>query len=274
MTEVTSNFIDVDGIETHYLQCGDASAPPIILIHGGGAGASADGNWGHLLPVFGQNFHTIAMEMVGFGDTAKPDPASYEYSQDNRIKHLARFINAMGLHSVPIIGNSMGGATALGLAMRRPQMVGALVLMGSAGLNTEITPALKPILHYDFSLEGMQKLVDALTGSRFKANDEIIRRRYEDSLRPDTREAYQHIMAWIGKQGGLYYAEEDIARVKTKTLVVNGKEDKVVPLSCAYRFLELLENSHGYIIPHAGHWVMIEAAEEFADIVMHFLRRI
>ena len=81
-------------------------------------------------------------------------------------------------------------------------------------------------------------------------------------------------MAWIGQQGGLFYPAEDIARVKTQTLVVNGKEDLVVPLSCAYKFLELLENSRGYLIPHVGHWVMIEAPEEFAELVKRFLDRV
>jgi pimeloyl-ACP methyl ester carboxylesterase len=63
-----------------------------------------------------------------------------------------------------------------------------------------------------------------------------------------------------------------IARVKTDTLLVNEKE--VVPLFCAYKFLELLENWRGYLIPHTGHWVTIEAANEFIEVVTSFLRRV
>lgn len=274
MSEISSHHVDIDGISTHYLACGADNLPALVLIHGGGAGASSRSNWSHLLPVFARNYRCIAVDMVGFGETGKPDPDSYTYSQDNRVRHLCGFVEALEIGPAPLIGNSMGGATALGVAMARPELVSALVLMGSAGLNTELSPALRPILNYDFTLEGMRRLVGGLTGSRYSASEEIIQSRYEDSLKPDTRAAYQQIMAWIGQQGGLFYPEEDIARVKTQTLVVNGKEDLVVPLSCAYKFLELLENSRGYLIPHVGHWVMVEAPEEFASLVNQFLDRV
>jgi len=274
MSEISSHFIDVDGIRTHYLACGDESLPAVVLIHGGGAGASSRGNWSHLLPVFSQNYRTLAVDMVGFGETDKPDPAEYSYSQDNRVKHLAGVIEYLNIGPAPLIGNSMGGATALGVAMVKPELVSALVLMGSAGLNTELSPALRPILNYDFTVEGMRRLVDGLTGSRYQCDEAIIHSRHEDSLRPDAKTAYGSIMAWIGQQGGLFYPEEDIARVTTQTLVVNGKEDLVVPLTCAYKFLELLENSRGYLIPHVGHWVMIEAPDEFAEVVNRFLGRV
>ncbi len=74
MSEISSHFIDVDGIRTHYLSCGDDSRPAVVLVHGGGAGASSRSNWSHLLPVFGANYRTLAVDMVGFGDTDKPDP--------------------------------------------------------------------------------------------------------------------------------------------------------------------------------------------------------
>jgi 2-hydroxy-6-oxo-6-(2'-aminophenyl)hexa-2,4-dienoate hydrolase len=270
---VASRFVDAGGIRTHYLECGPADAPPLVLIHGGGAGANARGNWSATLPFFAARYRVIAVDMVGFGGTAKPD-GGYEYSQANRNAHLADFLDAMGLGPVPLVGNSMGGATALGVAMTRPELVSRLVLMGSAGLNAEITPALAPILRYDFTPAGMRRLIDGLTGPRFSASDDIVQARYEESILGDTRRAYAAIMSWIGGQGGLFYPEEEIAAVKTETLVVNGKHDLVVPLSWAYRFLELLDNSRGYIVPHCGHWVMIEAPREFADVVTTFLERV
>jgi 2-hydroxy-6-oxo-6-(2'-aminophenyl)hexa-2,4-dienoate hydrolase len=269
---IASQFADARGIRTHYLECGERSAPPLVLVHGGGAGANALGNWRGAMPALARRHRVIAVEMVGFGETDKPD-GGFEYSQPARNAHLADFLEALALGPVPLVGNSMGGATALGVAMERPELVAALVLMGSAGLNVEITPALAPILRYDFTMEGMRRLIDGLTGPRFTASDDIVRARYEDSIRPDARRAYEAAMKWIARQGGLFYPEERIAAVKAETLVVNGKHDRVVPLSCAYRFLELLENSRGYIVPHCGHWVMIEAPGEFASIVLHFLAR-
>jgi 2-hydroxy-6-oxo-6-(2'-aminophenyl)hexa-2,4-dienoate hydrolase len=270
---VASRFADAGGIRTHYIECGEPAATPLVLVHGGGAGANAMGNWRATLPAFARRHRVIAVEMLGFGETDKPD-GGFEYSQPARNAHLAAFLQALGLGPVALVGNSMGGATALGVAMERPELVSALVLMGSAGLNAEITPALAPILRYDFTLEGMRRLVDGLTGPRFSAPDDVVRARYEDSIRPDARRAYQAAMTWIAGQGGLFYDESRIASVKTETLVVNGKHDRVVPLACAYRFLELLENSRGYIVPHCGHWVMIEAPDEFAEVALQFLARL
>ena len=112
--------------------------------------------------------------------------------------------------------------------------------MGSAGLNTEISEALKPIVFYDFTREGMLRLVKALTSSRFNVDENLINYRFERSLEPATRHAYGCIMQWVKDHGGLHYQEAYIARVHTPTLIVNGKDDIVVPLNNAYRFLELM----------------------------------
>jgi len=267
----TSRFVDLRGIRTHYIEAGNDESPTVVLLHGGGAGADSIGNWRYALPLLARDFRVIAMDMVGFGQTDKPDPATYAYSQAGRNAHLADFIIALGLGPAILVGNSMGGATALGVAMEQPQLVRSLVLMGSAGLNSEISESLKPIVYYDFTPEGMRRLVGALTGPGFKADDELVRRRYELSVQPDARRAYAAIMEWIRGQGGLFYPEEALRAVTAPTLVVNGKHDLVVPPRNAYRMLELLQNSWGYIVPHCGHWAMIEAPADFALATRSFL---
>jgi 2-hydroxy-6-oxo-6-(2'-aminophenyl)hexa-2,4-dienoate hydrolase len=268
-TSWTSRFADAGGLRTHYLEAGNPAAPPVVLLHGGGAGADAIGNWHHTIPHLARTHRVIALDMVGFGRTAKPE--SFAYSQAARNRHLGDFCAALKLSRAAFVGNSMGGATALGLAMQRPELFDRLVLMGSAGLNSEITEALKPIVFYDYTLEGMRKLIGALTGERFTVSEDLVSRRHELSIDPDTRRAYSATMAWIREQGGLFYAEDDIRRVRTPTLVVNGKNDLVVPLRNAYRFLELLPNSWGYLIPHCGHWAMLEAPADFIAATTTFL---
>jgi len=78
-------------------------------------------------------------------------------------------------------------------------------------------------------------------------------------------------MKWIQDQCGLFYPEDALRAVTVPTLVVNGKDDRVVPLANAFRMLELLRNSWGYILPHCGHWAMIEAPQEFALATRDFL---
>jgi len=264
-----SHYIDASGIKTHYLEAGQGK--PIILMHGGGAGADAWSNWRGCIPTFARHFRVLAIDMLGFGKTDKPDPASFVYSQDARSKHLANFIEAMDLQKVSLVGNSMGGATSLGVCMQRPELVDKLVLMGSAGLNAEISEALRVILSYAPSRENMQQLVRVLTHDEFQPDPEVLEYRYNLTQQPGVMAAYGATMKWVAQQGGLFYPEEAIQQVKHNTLIVNGKQDKIVPPELGWKFSQLLENSRLYLIPHCGHWAMVEHPQEFCDMVTWFL---
>lgn len=280
MTPPDGHLITTGDFQTHYLDVGEGE--PVILLHGGGAGADGWSNWQHTLPAFSKRFRALAVDLVGFGRSGKPDPASFTYSQAARTRQLIDFIEALGLEKVSIVGNSMGGCTALGVAIERPDLLDNLVLMGSAGLGGK--PAPKPaaspdagsappissILHYDFTEEGMRRIVSALTAPGYEAPEDQVRYRYELAVQPDTRAAYEATTAWV-RENGLKHPEEDLAKIKTRTLVVNGKNDKIVPVTTAYKYLELLENSTGYIVPNCGHWAMIEHPDLFARVTLDFL---
>ena len=264
-----SSYADVNGINTHYYEAGAGEA--LILLHGGGAGADSFGNWRGCLGSFAEHFHVYAIDMPGFGFTGKPGPENYPYSQQARNEHIIAVIEALGLASVNLVGNSMGGCTSMGVAVERPDLVNKLVLMGSAGVRAPITDELKAIMNYDYTTDGMVRIVRGLTNPNFRFDDELVNYRHALSIREDARQAYNAVMGWIRDQGGLYHEDEYMARITHKTLVVNGKLDKVVPLSSAYRLLELIENSWGYIIPECGHWAMIEKPEQFAAASLSFL---
>jgi pimeloyl-ACP methyl ester carboxylesterase len=272
MAEFTSRYADADGIRTHYLEAG-AGGPPLVLVHGGGAGADSWGNWRDCIPRYAPYFRVLAVDMVGFGKTDKPDPARYQYTQANRNRHLAAFIEALDLAPAHLIGNSMGGATALGVAMTRPELVDRMVLMGSAGLaiSNPDPDVRKALVEYDFTVEGMHRLMRTLTGRGFQLDEDLVRYRHALTIDPATRAALEAIHK-ATRSEGLAYPEQEIRKVKTPTLVVGGKEDKIAVLARTYGFLELLENSWGFVLPRAGHWVMIERPDEFVAVTEAFLR--
>ena len=275
-TGVASRFIDAAGVRTHYLEAGPEAGggEPLILVHGGGAGADAYGNWLDCIQVFAKSYRVIAPDMIGFGYTDKPSPDVYVYDQPGRNKHLADFLEAMGLSGVALVGNSMGGAASIGVAIDKPHLVSRLVLMGSAGLPIPERPSAHLLhnLHYDFTVEGMRRVVGGLTGPDFKPSDAMIQYRYDLCEDPEIKAALQAINA-VTKTGTLNYSEDAVRQIKHPVLVVNGKEDGVSILPRAYRFLELLDNSWGYIVPHCGHWAMIEQKDDFCQAVEGFLAR-
>src|SRR3546814_9651250 len=123
---------------------------------------------------------------------------------------------ALVLCAAVVVGDSMGGATASGVAVDRPDLVRRLVLMGSAGLVSRIDPALAPILNYDFTREGMVRLVEALTHDGFEIRDEMIDYRMKYAVRDDVRAAYSATMEWVMSSGGLAW-DEDYLRDRQST---------------------------------------------------------
>lgn len=268
MRSFRTSTVPVDGIDTHFIDEGEG--PPIVLIHGGGAGADSRGNWSEVIPIFSQGHRVIALDMLGFGYTGKP-AGDFVYSQDARNRHLIGFLDALGLTAASLVGNSMGGATAIAAAVERPDRVAKLVLMGSAGLVMHLGEAIQSVLRYDFTREGMVRIIRALTSDGFVIDDALVDYRVELASDPESKRSYSATMKWVHDQGGLYYNPSYVARVAVPTLIVNGKQDKVVSLDLARQFLDLIPRSWGYFIPDCGHWAMIEHPEDFSRATLGFI---
>ena len=269
MVEFSTKTIKAGALDTHYIDQGQGR--PVVFIHGGGAGADAYSNWSKTIPILAPHCRVLAVDMLGFGKTDKPDGA-FEYTQTARNDHLISFLEALKLKNAVVVGNSMGGATAIGAAVQRPDLVGKLVLMGSAGLVTTLSPALRAILHFDFTREGMVAIVRALTTEQFPIDDQLVDYRMKNALDPDARRAYGATMKVVQAEGGLAYKDSFVASVQVPTLIVNGKQDKIVSLEVARRFLDLIPRSWGYFIPQCGHWAMIEHPDDFAGITLNFIK--
>jgi pimeloyl-ACP methyl ester carboxylesterase len=224
------------------------------------------------MPLFANNFEIFAVDMVGFGKTDKPDPDAYAYTKENRSRHLAKFIETLGKGPVSIIGNSMGGAASIGVAMERPDLIRRMVLMGSAGIavNNPDPAPMKALASYDYTLDGMRRMMRVLAGPDYEVDEDLATYRHELSLDPARKSAMTAIIT-EARQGGLAYEDDAIRQIKLPTLVVGGKEDQIAIPARNYRFLELLDNSWGFILPHCGHWVMMERPQEFAAVTLDFL---
>lgn len=275
MSAYESKYVNVNGVRTHYIEAG--SGDPLILIHGGGAGADSRSNWTQCLPAYARYMRAIAVDMFGFGSTDMPSPDSVAYTQETRTRHMIGFIEALGLNQVNLIGNSMGGTTAMGVVLQRPDLVSNLVLMGAA---VNMAPPdmaanrgnLAPVLGYNFTREGMLALIKGLTYS-YDPPDEVVDYRYTRSIRAEAKIANTATMAWVG-QNGLCYTDEQIGSIKTRTLVVAGKNDRMVPVHKMYQLLDTLSQAWGYIMPNCGHWVMIEYPKEFTTMTLRFFGKL
>lgn len=270
--QIEKDHLLANGIRTHVLAAGKGET--IVFVHGGGAGADAWGNWKDVLPRFAaEGYRAVAMDMVGFGESEKPDPAEFEYTSQARIDHLAATIQALGTEKVSLVGNSMGGATSLGVCMQRPELVNKLVLLGSAGRHRPVRQSqeLQSVLHYTPGRDQMRKIVQALTFEDFEIDDALIDYRLKVSQSPGTMAAYAATMKWVGEHG-MFYTDDELSRIPHKTFVIHGKNDRMVPLEDSLDICKLIKNAGMYVIPNCGHWAMIEHPDAFCSATFDFLR--
>jgi 2-hydroxymuconate-semialdehyde hydrolase/2-hydroxy-6-oxo-octa-2,4-dienoate hydrolase len=268
---VTPQVIEAGGIMTAYLEAG--SGDPVLLLHGSGPGVSGTANWQYNIPVLAEKFHVLAPDIVGFGGTERP--ADIVYSLRAWTDHVWAFLDAHGIEKTAIVGNSLGGRIALQMATDRPDRISRMVLMGSPGVGMTPTEGLAALRAYEPSHDAMR----ALLRNYFAVNpmlitDELVAIRYEASIADGAYEAYRAMFFDPRHRGSeLGITEEEVHAITTPSLLVHGREDKVVPVSVSVTMLGLLPNADLHVFSHCGHWTQIERADEFSALVADFLGR-
>jgi 2-hydroxymuconate-semialdehyde hydrolase len=243
----------------------------VLLVHGSGPGVSAWANWRLVMPELAKSRRVLAPDMVGFGFTDRP--AGQAYSMDVWVQQALDLLDALGVPQVDLVGNSFGGALALALAIRAPQRVRRLVLMGSVGVPFAITPGLDAVWGYQPSLAAMKGLLDIFAYNRALVTDELAELRHQASIRPGFQESFSAMFPaprqrWVDAMAS---AEANIRALPQETLVIHGREDRVIPLQNSLTLADWIPNSQLHVFGHCGHWTQIEHAGRFARLVGDFL---
>ena len=258
------------GIRTNYHDSGGAGAP-VLLIHGSGPGVSAWANWRLVMPALAQQARVIAPDMVGFGYTERPQ--DFVYNMDAWVRQAVGLLDALGIERTDLVGNSFGGGLSLALAIRHPERVRRLVLMGSAGVSFPLTEGLDAVWGYTPSVENMRAIMDYFAFDQGLMSDDLARLRFEASIRPGFQESFAAMFPaprqrWIE---ALASAEADIRALPHQALVIHGREDRVIPLSTSLTLSSWIQRSQLHVYGQCGHWTQIEHAARFARLVGDFL---
>jgi pimeloyl-ACP methyl ester carboxylesterase len=268
-SEATGRTIDAAGISTHYHEAG--SGPPVLLLHGSGPGVSAWANWRLTIPALAQRYRVIAPDLVGFGHTERPQ--DIHYSLRTWTDHVWSFLDALGIQQTSLVGNSLGGRIGLGMAAERPDRLHRIVLMGAPGVGMTVTDGLRALREYEPSEENMrQLLLSWFAVDPAIITGDLVRSRHEASVAPGAFEAYRDMFFSPRHAGSeLGITEEQVKAVSTRTLLVHGREDKVVPVEVAWNMVRLLPDADLAVFARCGHWTQIERADDFNDLVGNFL---
>jgi 2-hydroxy-6-oxonona-2,4-dienedioate hydrolase len=261
----------------HYHEAGQGSA--LLLLHGSGPGVYGWANFHGNLPLFAQHFRCFIIDLPGYGES----DAIPGHPIDVAVAATLRFMDAMGLKQVNLLGNSLGGIVASRVAAEHPERVKRLCMIGGVGLN----------LLSSFPNEGINLLVDFVedpTRERLIAwlhsmvydprlvTDELIADRWQRATDPKTlavsRELYSRasIRAMAANQ---FQTQpwQHLAKIQCPTLLTWGRDDRVSPLDRALLPLRVIPKCELHTFHDCGHWAMIERKAEFESVVLAFFRR-
>lgn len=282
--DATRRSAQVKGIDLNYYEAGGessfAAGLPLVMLHGGGPGASAWSNFGPALPHFASQLRTLLVDQPGFGGSDKPPVEGNFYR--HAAEHVVGLLDELGIEKVHLLGNSLGGGTAMRLALTYPDRVGRLILMGPGGLSLNLfhadpTEGVKRLMEFSAnpSREALRAFISTMVVDQSLVTDELVEERFADATAPGSLEAMKS-MGWSfwnpeTAEDGMLWREAH--RLRKHTLLTWGREDRVNPLDGAFAALKLIPKASLHVFPNCGHWAQIEAAEEFAEISLAFLAR-
>ena len=163
MSAIASTDVSVGDYTFHLNSSGDASRPTVLWLHGSGPGVTALTNWERVLEDVAGDFHNLAPDIIGFGDSTHPDPPpiGLEAFTTLRVETLVALLDHLGIGKVDLVGNSMGAIISLCLTLAHPERVRRVVLMGAGGAPVPITPELLSLVLFyeDPSVDAMAGLL-------------------------------------------------------------------------------------------------------------------
>jgi 4,5:9,10-diseco-3-hydroxy-5,9,17-trioxoandrosta-1(10),2-diene-4-oate hydrolase len=280
--EETSRTAKAGDVTLHFHEAGAATelgaGLPLVMLHGGGPGASAWSNFGSCLERFAADFRVLLVDQPGFGASDKPPIEGHFFTY--AAEKLAGLLDELGIDRVHLLGNSLGGGTATRFALQYPDRVGRLVLMGPGGLQQNLfspdpTEGVKRLFEFggDPTRERMRAFLTTMVHDQSVVTDELVEERYAAATAPGSREA----MASMGasfmnpetvEQGMLW---RDAYKIRHHTLLTWGREDRVNPVDGAFLALKLIPRASLHVFPRCGHWAQIEAAQAFHAVTRDFL---
>lgn len=268
---LSTESLQVDNLDIAYYEGGPEKAQTILLIHGFGADKS---NWPRFARFLTKDYHVIAVDLPGFGDSSKP--ANISYDVGTQAERLADFMREQGIGRFHVVGNSMGGHIAALLAARHPQEVLSVGLFDNAGITaphqSELFQRLlkggdNPLVLR--SVEDFPALLDFVFVQKpplparlqdYLAERSLERSAFNGMVFQQLRERYIPL-------------EPELPKITAPTLLLWGDRDRVLDVSSIEVMKPLLKKPSVAILRDCGHVPMIERPEETARLYLDFLQQ-
>ena len=249
-------------VRTSYLTAG--SGFPLVCLHGAGAGAVT---WYPAMADLAREFQVIAMDIVGYGESDKPDAP---YDRPFFAAWLRDFLEAIDIERAHVLGLSQGGAIALQFALDHPLLVEKLVLASPGGLGA------RPGFSSMFGMLWLNTF-PSRTASRFQARHIL----FDPMNRDPLHEEYSfQVLRRNGGQKAFRkgrgaavapFSGEELGRIPHDTLLIWGEDDRLFPIHCGEAAAEIMPRARLLRLERAGHLALMDRPPEFNAAVLDFL---
>lgn len=274
---IKSYFVEFEKRKVFVSEAG--TGYPLLLLHGGGAGATGVSNYSKNIEALAQHFRVIVPDMQGYGQSSKGVKRSDPFGDLTEV--MLGLLDQLKISKTHIVGNSLGGACALRMALEAPERVTGLILMGPGGVNTTRglpTKGLNQLLNY-YSGEGPTReklrtfIREYLVYDGSQVSEDLIELRYQASIDPEViasppLQRPQSLKSAIRMD---FTRDPRLKRCNTPTLVLWGSDDKVNRPSGGETLRQTMKNCDLYYFAQTGHWVQWERAEQFNAVTTSFL---
>ncbi|MET9028011.1 4,5:9,10-diseco-3-hydroxy-5,9,17-trioxoandrosta-1(10),2-diene-4-oate hydrolase [Nocardia sp. NPDC004168] len=277
--ESTSRYAQVrPDLRLHYHEAGVGSGPTIVLLHGGGPGASSWSNFARNIPVLAEHFHVIAVDQPGYGRSDKPtEHPQYFVHSASALKDLLDHLEITS--RVHLLGNSLGGGAAVRFALDYPDRAGKLILMGPGGLSTNLfapdpTEGVKLLSKFNFepTRENLEAFLRIMVFDQSLITEELIDERFASASTPEalaaTRAMGKSFASADFEKGMLW---RDAYKLRQPVLLIWGREDRVNPLDGALVATKVIPRAQLHVFGGCGHWAQLEKFHEFNRLAIDFL---
>jgi pimeloyl-ACP methyl ester carboxylesterase len=257
-TNTNGGYVDVDGSRLFYQECG-TGAEAVVLLHDGVVNSAV---WDHVWPEFCKHFHSIRYDRRGYGKSPVTKKPYYEADD------LAALLRDRKISKAAIVASSHGGQVAMEFALRYPDEVKQLVLVGPGVTGF---PYSEHFIMRDRGLSQSSKveeLIDASVRDQYLivAGHDAARKRLHDLLAASPQDLTHDDMPLPEKP--IFPA---VRQLRMPTLVLIGSGDIADNEAVAGALVVTIPNAQRIVVPDTGHLMYLEKPQEFFGLVNKFL---